>query len=127
MLNSGKVLVTNWHQFTPESPHKEGDKTYTVVNKGDETPDLFAKRVLGELYDRAPIMLLNDEGHHAYRPADISGRISTEAKEDREAATVWIQGLDTMNKACGIKFCVDLSATPFYLCLLYTSPSPRDS
>ena len=115
LLNSGKVLVTNWHQFTLESPHKEGDKTYAVVNKGDETPDIFAKRVLGELYDHAPIMVLNDEGHHAYRPVDTSERLSADAKVERETATVWIQGLDTMNKACGIKFCVDLSATPFYL------------
>ena len=115
LLNRGKVLVTNWHQFAPESPHKEGDKTYAVVNKGEETPDVFAKRVLGELYDRAPIMVFNDEGHHAYRPADTSERLSADAKEERKAATVWIQGLDTMNKACGIKFCVDLSATPFYL------------
>ncbi|MDE0681571.1 MAG: DEAD/DEAH box helicase family protein [Candidatus Poribacteria bacterium] len=69
LLNSGKVLVTNWHQFSPESPHSEGGQTYAVVNKGDETPDAFAKRVLGELYYRAPIMVLNDEGHHAYRPA----------------------------------------------------------
>ena len=115
LLNGGKVLITNWHQFSPESPQKEGDKTYTVVNKGEETPDIFAKRVLGELYDRAPIMVFNDEGHHAYRPAGTSRGLSADAKKEREAATVWIQGLDTMNKACGIKFCVDLSATPFYL------------
>ena len=115
LLNRGQVLITNWHHFLPEPPHKEGDKTYKVVNKGEETPDIFAKRVLGELYDRAPIMVLNDEGHHAYRPAGTNRGLSAEAKAEREAATVWIQGLDTMNKACGIKFCVDLSATPFYL------------
>ena len=115
LLNKGKVLVTNWHQFAPESPHQEGDKTYAVVNKGEETPDIFAKRVLGTLYDGAPIMVLNDEGHHAYRPAGTSKGLSADVKKERETATVWIQGLDTMNKACGIKFCVDLSATPFYL------------
>ena len=115
LLNSGKVLITNWHQFSPESPHSEGDNTYAVVNKGEETPDVFAKRVLGELYDRAPIIVFNDEGHHAYRPAGTSRGLPVDAKKEREAATVWIQGLDTMNKACGIKFCVDLSATPFYL------------
>ena len=115
LLNSGKVLITNWHQFLPESPQKEGNKIYAVVNKGEETPEVFAKRVLGKLYNRAPIMVLNDEGHHAYRPADTSERLSADAKEEREAATIWIQGLDTMNKGCGIKFCVDLSATPFYL------------
>ena len=115
LLNSGKVLIANWHQFSPEPANKEGDKTYTVVNKGKETPDIFAKRVLGELYDRAPIMVLNDEGHHAYRPADTSERLSADVKKERDTATVWIQGLDTINEACGIRFCVDLSATPFYI------------
>ena len=115
LLNSGKVLITNWHQFSPESPRSEGGQTYAVVDKGDETPDAFAKRVLGELYDRAPIMVLNDEGHHAYRPAPIEEKLSAEEKKERQEATVWVNGLDTFNQACGVKFCVDLSATPFYI------------
>ncbi|MDE0484886.1 MAG: DEAD/DEAH box helicase family protein [Candidatus Poribacteria bacterium] len=115
LLNSGKVLVTNWHQFAPESEHSEGGQTYTVVNKGKETPDVFAKRVLGELHDRAPIMVLNDEGHHAYRPAPTEDKLSAEEKRERKDATVWVEGLDKINVGCGIRFCVDLSATPFYI------------
>ncbi len=115
LLNSGKVLVTNWHQFAPESEHKEGGQTYAVVNKGEETPDVFAKRVLGELHGRAPIMVLNDEGHHAYRPAPTEEKLSAEEKRERQDATVWVEGLDKINVGCGIKFCVDLSATPFYI------------
>ena len=115
LLNSGKVLVTNWHQFAPESEQYEGGQTYAVVNKGEETPDAFAKRALGELYDRAPIMVLNDEGHHAYRPAPTTERLSADVKEERRGATVWVSGLDKFNQSCGVKFCVDLSATPFYI------------
>ena len=115
LLNKGKVLVTNWHQFAPESEHSEGGQSYAVVNKGEETPDAFAKRVLGELHERAPIMVLNDEGHHAYRPAPADEKLSADEKKEREEATVWIGGLDTINQACGIRFCVDLSATPFYI------------
>ena len=115
LLNSGKVLVTNWHRFAPESEQYEGGQTYAVVNKGEETPDAFAKRVLGELYDRAPIMVLNDEGHHAYRPAPTTERLSADEKEERRGATVWVSGLDKFNQSCGVKFCVDLSATPFYI------------
>jgi len=33
-LQAGKVMVENWHRFAPESEHKEGDKSYKVVNKG---------------------------------------------------------------------------------------------
>ena len=115
LLNSGKVLVTNWHRFAPESPQTEGGSTYSVVNKGEETPDAFAKRVLGELHERAPIMVLNDEGHHAYRPAPVEEHLSAAEKNERQDATVWITGLDRMNAACGVRFCVDLSATPFYI------------
>ena len=119
LLRTGKVLVTNWHFFAPESEHSEGGKSYAVVKKGEETDEAFARNRLGELFERGPIMVLNDEGHHAYRPAPISEKeaktVSAEAKKEREEATIWVQGLDRINKACGIKFCVDLSATPFYI------------
>ena len=116
LLNTGKVLITNWHQFALESEHSEGGQTYAVVNKGAETPDAFAKRVLGELYDNAPIMVLNDEGHHAYRPAPTDeDDLSADEKKERQEATVWVSGLDRFNQGCGVKFCVDLSATPFYI------------
>lgn len=115
LLNTGKVLITNWHQFALESEHSEGGRTYAVVNKGEETPDAFAKRVLGELYENAPIMVLNDEGHHAYRPAPTDEKLSADEKKERQEATVWVSGLDRFNQGCGVKFCVDLSATPFYI------------
>ncbi len=116
-LAKGKVLVTNWHLFREESEHAEGGRSYAVVNKGKESPEAFARRVLGELFDRAPIMVINDEAHHCYRPAplDEAEKLSGAEREEREEATVWISGLDKINQACGIKFCVDLSATPFYL------------
>ncbi|MBI2843052.1 MAG: DEAD/DEAH box helicase family protein [Armatimonadetes bacterium] len=116
-LKKGKVLVTNWHLFAPESPHCESGTSYRVVNKGDESPEAFAKRVLEDLYDHAPVMVLNDEAHHAYRPAPVpdDAKLTAADKAEREEATVWISGLDRINKACGIKYCVDLSATPFYL------------
>ena len=119
-LNGGKVLITNWHQFAPESEHSEGGRSYAVVNKGPETADAFARRVLGDLYGHGPVMALNDEGHHAYRPmqADV-GELSAEERREagaqNEEATIWVQGLDKINQAAGVRFCVDLSATPFYI------------
>ena len=138
-LQAGKVLVENWHKFAPESEHKEGDKSHLVVNKGPETPETLARRVLRDLYDRLPIMVLNDEGHHCWRPAPVpivdepdepntKGRKKKVVEEDAFAATeeeavearVWLQGLDFINnclpdKKPGIALCLDLSATPFYL------------
>ena len=119
LLRTGKVLVTNWHYFAPESEHSEGGRSFTVVHKGEETDEAFAKNRLGDLFEHGPIMVLNDEGHHAYRPAPLPEKeakgTDAETRKERELATVWIQGLDRINKACGIKFCVDTSATPFYL------------
>lgn len=115
-LRKGKVLVTNWHQFAPESSNVESGKSYLIVNKGEEGAEAFAKRVLGDLYEHSPIMVLNDEAHHAYRPAQqIDESLTAEEKSDLEEATVWISGLDRINKSVGVKFCVDLSATPFYI------------
>ena len=144
LLQSGRVLVENWHGFAPESEHKEGDKSYAVVNKGPETPETIARRVLGDLYDRLPIMVLNDEGHHCWRPAPTVGKSFEEVeeqvkkgkkkksdddltREEREElveevaeARVWLEGLDQINNCRsdgtpGISMCIDLSATPFYI------------
>jgi len=116
LLSKGKVLVTNWHLFAPESEHIEAGKSYTVVNKGPESPEAFANRILGDLSKRGQIMVLNDEAHHAWRPKlNGDGRNNAASKEELEEATVWVNGLDTLNKAIGIRFCVDLSATPFYI------------
>jgi type III restriction enzyme len=131
LLNAGKVLVTNWHGFAPKSPHREGDTTYRVVDKGEETPEAFAKDRLGELSARLPILVLNDEGHHCWRPrpgmsADPIRGLTKEEKEvleeEVEEVRVWLAGLDRINNAGLLghdKPCVlatvDLSATPFYL------------
>jgi type III restriction enzyme len=127
LMLQGKVLVTNWHAFAPESPHAEGGGSFAVVNKGEEGADAFSRRVLKDLYGRGELMVLNDEAHHAYRPAPpekaVKVRKKKEAEEsfggetddDRAEATVWVEGLDKLNAAVGVAFCVDLSATPFYL------------
>ena len=138
-LQAGKVLVENWHRFAPESEHKEGDKSYAVVNKGPETAETLARRVLGDLFERLPIMVLNDEGHHCWRPApEVARTLEEEPQrrrrrrgepdaEEREAldeetkeARVWLEGLDRINNCLGngqpgIRMCIDLSATPFYI------------
>ena len=115
-LTKGKVLVRNWHDFNPE-PEEIRVGGVTVGQLGPESHAAFASKRLGALWDGEPIMVLNDEGHHAYRPAPVreGDALSAEERADREAATVWVSGLDRINAACGIGLCVDLSATPFYL------------
>ena len=126
-LQMGKVLVTNWHAFAPESEKKEGDRNWAVVDKGPETDDVFAERVLKHLANRMPIMVLNDEGHHCWRPAadvetdnESTGEETKAIEGEKEEARIWLTGLDRINNSTsdgrpGIGFCVDLSATPFYI------------
>lgn len=113
-LAKGKVLVANWHILNRESPEIQvgGAK---VGDLGEETPEAFARARLADLWEDEPLMVLNDEGHHAYRPAPAPATLTREQKEERETATVWVEGLDRINAACGIALAVDLSATPFYI------------
>lgn len=126
-LFKGKVIVTNWHTFAPDSPQKDAGKSYRVVNKGEETPETLVRRVLGSSLDYGPIMVLNDEGHHCWRSntsvfkEKLTQDERSDLKEDQHKATIWVEGLDRINEYSpskgrnGIAFCVDLSATPFYI------------
>ncbi len=124
LLNRGTVVIENWHRFAPESPHKEGDKTYAVVDKGEETPVDLLRRIMREAPDRLPILVINDEGHHCWRPApgaqagaDLTGDDKSEFEAEIQEATVWVEGLDRLNASGGdkpgISWVLDLSATPF--------------
>jgi type III restriction enzyme len=72
---------------------------------------------------KSNILVLNDEAHHAYRiknAEEESGEDDEEGEEEdidyqRKEATVWVDGLDKINKLRGINFCVDLSATPYFI------------
>lgn len=138
-LGKGRVLVTNWHAFAPKSPSSEGGTTYKVVDKGDEPNDAFTKDRLGELANRLPLLVLNDEGHHCWRPKVLTEAERKEAerglnkseidalREEEEEARVWLAGLDRINNSGligksadgrplpGILTTIDLSATPFFL------------
>jgi len=127
LLSAGRVMVTNWHAFAPESEHVESGASYAVVQKGEEGADAFARRVLRDLYGRGELLVFNDEAHHAYRPAPPEKSVQVKKKkgedsafgaasdDDNKEATVWVEGLDKLNASVGLRCCVDLSATPFYL------------
>ena len=89
-----------------------------------ESDTSLINRVLGrEVGGKQNILVLNDEAHHAYRikrdepePGEIDDFSEEDEAEDFfQEATVWIEGLDRIHKLRGINFCVDLSATPYFL------------
>jgi type III restriction enzyme len=115
-LNASRFFVTNWHEFAPQ----DDSRRRSVVQRGEENETAFANRVLRkELSSARNLLVLNDEAHHAYRPALVSDEkaeaLTPEERAEKEEATVWISGLDRINAARGINLCVDLSATPFYI------------
>ena len=181
-LAQGRVLVTNWHIFEPQSVQTDGakvekrgvlvrtreairigPKTTTARNKRYltleeyerqvsrglltvidvetepktgalkkvfvesaryvESDTALLQRVLGrDIGGKKNILVLNDEAHHAYRIAEEVADDDDEDNDDEEddlltdkkEATVWVEGLDRIQRMRGINFCVDLSATPYF-------------
>ncbi len=183
-LRQGKVLVTNWHVFEPQTPQAGGvsakvikagvqkriqewiwiaqkktvarGKRYMTLNSFEmeraqgklrvireeheedgslkrvlvesvkyiESDTALLTRVLGlDIGGKKNILVMNDEAHHAYRiRRDEPDAIEDEEFEDEEdaeeffqEATIWVDGLDKIHKQRGINFCLDLSATPYFL------------
>lgn len=184
LLTQGKVLVTNWHVFEPQSMQSGGVggrvikagvpvRVKETINIGSKTTTArgsrylsvkdyehqvvagiltvleedrdkqgnlkkvkvestryvesdtsVLNRVLGrEVGGKQNILVFNDEAHHAYRirrdepdleEEDEFGE-TEEAEEFFQEATVWINGLDKIQKLRGINVCIDLSATPYFL------------
>ena len=85
-----------------------------------ESDTALINRILGrEVGGKQNILVMNDEAHHAYRIKQEEPDEDEEEDEDADEffkeATVWIDGLDRIHKLRGINFCVDLSATPYFL------------
>jgi type III restriction enzyme len=105
-----------------------GRRTVTVEGTAYvESDTALVNRVFKEVGGKQNILVLNDEAHHAYRirraelEADAGDGESGDDNGMGDAdyfvkeATVWVDGLDRMNKLRGINFCVDLSATPYFI------------
>lgn len=106
---------------------KNGRRTVTVTGTAYvESDTALVNRVLKEVGGKQNILVLNDEAHHAYRIQKAGGDEEENGDEDGDSgmgdedyfvkeATVWVDGLDRINKLRGINFCVDLSATPYFI------------
>lgn len=127
LLSQAKIDVVNWQALAEDQDPKR-----SVVKRGKESESAFAKRVLRNLGDKKNILVINDEAHHAYRPAlrelgskqetlppeddsEVSASELKEREEEAEEATVWVNALDKIKLARTINFCLDMSATPFYI------------
>ena len=128
-LDRAKIVITNYHAFMRREAItiSKGGRELLRGRGSDimtrETPGQMLQRVVPGLMGMKDILALNDEAHHCYRekPPDedeegpLKGDDRKEAEKNREAARVWISGLQIVQRKLGIGRVIDLSATPFFL------------
>ena len=87
-----------------------------------ETEGQMLQRVIPELMGLKNVLVINDEAHHCYREkpetddvSELKGDDKNEAKQNNEAARLWISGIEVVKRKLGVQRVYDLSATPFFL------------
>ena len=127
-VNRAKIVITNFHAFKLREriDVSKGGRSL-LQGRGDELQTLetegqMLQRVMPDLMGMKNILVLNDEAHHCYREKagseeeeDLKGEERQEAEKNKEAARLWISGLEAVNRKLGISRVIDLSATPFFL------------
>ncbi|MBB3763443.1 BPTD_3080 family restriction endonuclease [Sphingomicrobium lutaoense] len=124
-LGKAKIVITNYHAFKKkdEIPLNKVQQAALKTTPKAESDGAMIRRVAGELMGMKRIVVLNDEAHHCYRERPLSdaekkalkGDDLSEAKENSEAARLWIGGLEAIKRELGLNMVYDLSATPFFL------------
>lgn len=112
-MRQGKVMIVNWQSLAWDT-EEDIAKRKSVDKRGVKSDEAYAREVLGEMANASNILVINDEAHHAWRKnPENKEKLSKEEKDQEEQATIWVSGLDRINKARGILTCYDFSATPF--------------
>lgn len=130
-INKAKIVITNYHAFKLRDKIElsKGGKQLLTGRTGEEietkeTEGQMIQRVMPDLMGMKNVMILNDEAHHCYREKpsidedsedELKGDEKKEAEKNKEAARLWINGLEAVNRKLGINRIIDLSATPFFL------------
>lgn len=126
-IKKAKIVITNYHAFMlRQRIELSSGGRKLLQGRGApldtlETEGQMIQRVMPELMGMKNILVLNDEAHHCYREKpipeeeDLKGDELATAKKNKEAARVWISGLEAVNRKLGVSRVIDLSATPFFL------------
>ncbi|HVA64175.1 MAG TPA: DEAD/DEAH box helicase family protein [Terriglobales bacterium] len=129
-LGQARIVITNYHAFKLRE-RLELSKGGRALLTGHgaplntlETEGQMIQRVMPELMGMKQVFVINDESHHCYRekppsednePDARDADERREAEQNREAARLWISGLEAVKRTMGISRVLDLSATPFFL------------
>ena len=128
-LDRAKIVITNYHAFKLRETVGVSRGTRAAIEgwRGEtmqtiETEGQMLQRVMPELMGIKNLMVINDEAHHCYREKpgsdeddDLKGEDRVEAQSNKEAARLWISGIEAVTRRLGVERVVDLSATPFFL------------
>jgi type III restriction enzyme len=127
-IDRAKIVITNYHSFKLRETldiskggrsllQGRGEALHTLETEGQ-----MIQRVMPELMGMKGILVLNDEAHHCYREKpgesvdeELERDEKKEAQKNKEAARLWITGLETVERRLGLRRVIDLSATPFFL------------
>jgi len=128
-MSKAKIVITNFHAFGHRRK-LDTNKTGEAVLAGWRKEELITEETDGEMLQRAcgdllamkNVVAISDEAHHCYRarPSEdeeekLTAEDKQEAKENNEAARLWISGIEALKQKVGLRGVYDLSATPFFL------------
>jgi len=128
-MAKAKIVIANYHAFSRRR-RLDTNKTGEALLSGWRNEELIVEETEGEMLQRAcgdlltmkTIVLMNDEAHHCYRERvndseeeKLTADDREEAKENNEAARLWISGIEALKSKTGLRAVYDLSATPFFL------------
>ena len=127
-LDRAKIVITNYHAFRCRERGALAKGSRQLLQGRGPSLDTreswgqMLQRVGPELMGMKNVLVLNDEAHHCYREkrgetdeAALEGDERKEAEKNREAARLWISGLEAVHRKLGVGRVIDLSATPFFL------------
>ena len=130
-LNRAKVVITNYHAFKRRETLDRSKGNRDLIDgraepvDTTETEGQMLARAAGSLVAMSRVMVLNDEAHHCYRPnpakaakaaaAKLDADEAAEAKQNAEAARLWVGGLEALGRKVKLTAVYDLSATPFFI------------
>ena len=111
-LERAKIVITNFHAFKRRETMEVSKGGRALLQgrgpdlKSTESEGQMLQRVMPELMGMKNVLALNDEAHHCYREkpgeddeGDLKGEDRKEAEKNREAARLWISGLEALGEA----------------------------
>ena len=128
-VKRARVVIVNYQALRRRESRELTKKEREILQGHDnafsalETEGRMLARVCPELLRAKDAIVINDEAHHCYRDKrkndgderGISAEEREEVKRNKEAARLWISGIEALGRKISLRSVYDLSATPFFL------------